>query len=167
MEKKVCAFTGHRSEKLGFRWDETDPGYKQLKQKLFCEILGLTREGVSIFISGMAQGVDQLAAEIVLSLKDVVPDRNLQLWAAIPYDRQALSWSPKDKARYNAILEKADKVEYISHDYYNGCLQKRNRYMVDNATHLIAVYDESRGGGTKYTVDYARKKGLNITIIEP
>lgn len=167
MEKLACAFTGHRPEKLGLTWNENESEYERLKQKLFCEILRLTREGVSIFITGMARGVDQLAAEIVLSLKDVVPDRNLQLWAAIPYDRQSLSWSPKDKARYNDILEKADKIEYISHDYYNGCLQKRNRYMVENATHLIAVYDEKQGGGTKYTVEYARKKGLNITIIEP
>ena len=39
--------------------------------------------------------------------------------------------------------------------------------MVENASHLIAVYDEKQGGGTKYTIDYARKKGLNIIIIEP
>ena len=167
MTRLVCAFTGHRPEKLGFPWDEGEPRYKRLKQKLFCEILQLTRDGVSVFITGMARGVDQLAAEIVLSLKDVVPDRNLQLWAAVPYDRQSLSWSPKDKARYDVILKKADKIEYVSHNYYNGCLLKRNRYMVDNASHLIAVYDENQGGGTKYTVDYARKKGLNITIIEP
>lgn len=38
--------------------------------------------------------------------------------------------------------------------------------MVDHATHLIAVYD-GQPGGTKSTLDYARRKGLEITIIEP
>ena len=38
--------------------------------------------------------------------------------------------------------------------------------MVDLATHLIAVYDGQKGG-TKYTVDYAKKKGLFVSIIDP
>lgn len=165
--EKVCAFTGHRPEKLPFEWSEEDERYRRVRQMLFCNILGLTRDGVNVFMTGMAKGIDLLAAEIVLSIKELVPDRKIELWAIIPYDRQALSWTPREKAKYNEILEKADKIEYISHDYHNGCLQKRNRYMVENAGHLIAVYDEKQGGGTKYTVDYARKKGLNITIIEP
>ena len=167
MEQKACAYTGHRPEKLSFGNDENDPRCRKLKQRLMCETLHLIKSGVTTFIVGMARGVDIWAAETVLTLRDMMPDDNIQLWAAIPYDRQSLSWPPKDKARYNAILEQADKVEYISHDYYNGCLQKRNRYMVEQATHLIAVYDEKQGGGTGYTVNYARKKGLNITIIEP
>lgn len=167
MEQLACAFTGHRPEKLSFIYDETDPRYQMLKQKLFCNILGLTREGVSTFISGMARGVDQMAAEIVLSLKDLVPDRRLQLWAAIPYDRQSSPWSQADQEHYKRILSQADKIIYVNHEYKEGCLFERNRFMVDNATHLIAVYDKTIGGGTKYTVDYARKKGLKITIIEP
>lgn len=163
----ACAYTGHRPEKLPFGNNENDPRFKMMKQKLMCETLELIRNGVTTYIVGMARGVDMWAAELVLQLKLLKPDDNIQLCAVIPYDRQSLSWSPKEKARYNEILEKADKVEYISHDYYNGCLQKRNRYMVDNATHLIAVYDGIQGGGTKQTIDYARKKGLNITIIEP
>ena len=71
-----------------------------------------------------------------------------------------------ERKRTCAILERAAHVEYISHDYYNGCLQKRNRYMVDHATHLLAVYD-GQPGGTASTIRYARKKGLEITIIEP
>lgn len=38
--------------------------------------------------------------------------------------------------------------------------------MVDHATHLLAVYD-GQPGGTASTIRYARKKGLEITIIEP
>ncbi len=57
-------------------------------------------------------------------------------------------------------------MEHTSHEYFRGCLQKRNRRMVELATHMIAVYD-GLPGGTQSTIEYARKKGLDITIIEP
>lgn len=162
----ICAFTGYRPEKFPFDDNEADPRCEQLKQKLFCEILRMTREGVSVFMSDMARRVDLWAAEAVLQIQNVKPSQKIELWAIIPYDRQPLAWSAKERARYQHILEQAAHVEYISHDYYNGCLQKRNRYMVDHATHLLAVYD-GQPGGTASTIRYARKKGLEITIIEP
>ena len=162
----ICAFTGYRPEKFSFGDNEADLRCEQLKQKLFCEILRMTREGVNVFMSGMARGVDLWAAEAVLQIQNVKPSQKIELWAIVPYDRQPLAWSAKERARYQRILEQAAHVEYISHDYYNGCLQKRNRYMVDHATHLLAVYD-GQPGGTASTIRYARKKGLEITIIEP
>ena len=162
----ICAFTGYRPEKFPFGENEADPRCEQLKQELFCEILRMTREGVNVFMSGMARGVDLSAAEAVLQIQNVKPSQKIELWAIVPYDRQPLAWSAKERARYQRILEQAARVEYISHDYYNGCLQKRNRYMVDHATHLLAVYD-GQPGGTASTIRYARKKGLEITIIEP
>lgn len=163
---KICAYTGYRPHKLPFGDDESHPDCERLKQRLFCETLRLTREGTCIFISGMARGVDIWAAEIVLQLREALPFREIQLWLAIPYDRQAVAWNAKEQARYKSILEQADRVEYISYNYYNGCLQKRNRWMVDQSTHLIAVYN-GQPGGTKSTLEYARRKGLDITVIEP
>lgn len=162
----ICAFTGHRPEKLPFGYDENHPDCEKLKQQLFCEILRLTREGVTTFLTGMAQGVDTWAAEIVLQLKCTLPSRKIQLWAVIPYDRQSNGWNEDAKRRYQGILQQADKVEYISHAYYQGCLQKRNRYMVELADVLLAVYD-GKPGGTKSTIDYAQRKGRTIIIIEP
>ena len=162
----ACALIGCRSQNLPYRNDERDSRCEQLKQKLFCEILRMTREGVNVFMSGMARGVDLWAAEAVLQIQNVKPSQKIELWAIVPYDRQPLAWSAKECARYRRILEQAAHVEYISHDYYNACLQKRNRFMVDHATHLLAVYD-GQPGGTASTIRYARKKGLEITIIEP
>ena len=166
MKMKACAFTGHRPEKLPFGNNEQDCRCRKLKQQISHQIVLQIRDGVSIFITGMARGVDVWAAEAVLECKRIL-DNELQLWAFIPYDRQPARWSLEEQQRYNVILKKADRVEYISHGYYDGCLLKRNRSMVDAATHLIAVYDENQPGGTKYTIDYARRKGLEITIIEP
>jgi hypothetical protein len=38
--------------------------------------------------------------------------------------------------------------------------------MVDNSAYMIAVYNGDPGD-TKYTVDYAVKKGLDVVIINP
>lgn len=163
---QACAFTGYRPEKLPFGSDETHPDCEKLKQRIYCETLRLTREGVSVFIVGAARGIDTYAAEIVLELRHTLPERQIELWVAVPYERQASAWCRADQIRYEKILYEADRVEQISTAYTRGCLLKRNRWMVDHATHLIAVYD-GLSGGTQYTVNYARQRRLHITIIEP
>ena len=163
---KACCYTGHRPEKLGLGMEETSAGCERLKQRLFCETLRLTREGVCVFLTGMARGTDTWAAETVLKIRNVRPEGAVKLWAVIPYDRQSHSWSKEDMIRYQRILEQADKVTYISHEYTRACLHERNRFMVDNSMHMIAVFNGA-SGGTRNTIEYARKKGLDITIINP
>ena len=51
-------------------------------------------------------------------------------------------------------------------DHYGpGCMQRRNRYMVDHSALLIAVYDGRKTGGTYYTVKYAKSLDKDIRII--
>ena len=47
--------------------------------------------------------------------------------------------------------------------------KKRNYYMVEQAGHMIAVYDNAHNmrSGTQQTVNYAKKKGLQIIYIHP
>ena len=46
-----------------------------------------------------------------------------------------------------------------------SCMLDRNRYLVDHAAYLLAVYDESGKGGTAYTIKYANQKGREVIII--
>ena len=86
---ETCAFTGHRPKGLGY--PESDGRCTALKEKLRALIVKLIEEeGVTHFISGMAQGVDMYAAEIVLELKKQYPQITLE--CAIPYERQAVRW---------------------------------------------------------------------------
>ena len=163
---KACAFTGYRPEKLPFGDDEESPGCKRLKQRLYCETLQMTGKGVTTFLSGMARGVDTWAAETVLQLRTVLPPGKVQLWAVVPHAGQANAWCEADRARYRDLLARADKVVCLSETYTQGCMQRRNRYLIDHADCLIAVYD-GQPGGTRYTVEYAQKKGLHIMIIDP
>ena len=55
----------------------------------------------------------------------------------------------------------------MSRKYRKGCMLERNRYLVDHAACLLAVYNGERRGGTAMTVRYAQKLGRKIIIIEP
>ena len=45
-------------------------------------------------------------------------------------------------------------------------MEKRNRYMVDHADLLIAVWD-GRPSGTGKTVQYAQQQGKHVLMIDP
>ena len=93
---KTCAFTGHRPKGLGY--SESDERCIHLLIVRMIE-----EEGVTHFISGMAQGVDLYAAEIVLELKEQYPQITLE--CAIPYERQAVRWPAALRERYFSIAE--------------------------------------------------------------
>lgn len=157
---KACAFTGYRPHKLPHNGEGFHPDCIWIKHRLVRDICLHLDQGINVFISGMALGIDQWAAESVLLAKQLRHDAGIQLWCAIPYARQAAAWTAQEQERYHAILAEADRVDFLSQRYYDGCLLARNRYMIDRATHLIAVYDGQKGG-TKYTVDYAKRKAYS------
>ena len=65
----MCIRDSHRPKGLGY--PESDGRCDALKRLLRLTIRRLIQEqGVTHFISGMAQGVDMYAAEIVLELKE-------------------------------------------------------------------------------------------------
>ncbi len=43
----------------------------------------------------------------------------------------------------------------------------RNRFMVERASTLLAVYNGEQRGGTAATVRYAQKMGREIIVIDP
>lgn len=148
---RVC-FTGHRPEKL-------DMSEGKVKSTLLREIMKSIKEGYTVFISGMARGVDMWAAEIVLELKEDNPD--IKLIAAIPFEGFELKWSRDNQRQYNEILEKADLIKYICPKFSYSAYQIRNEWMVDHSSRVIAVFNGEKSG-TKNTIDYANKNGVEI-----
>ncbi|MEF9972858.1 MAG: SLOG family protein [Clostridia bacterium] len=164
-DKKTCCFTGSRPQNLPFGFDEQHPACVRLKQLLWQEIQALIAEkNVVHFISGMALGVDQWAAEAVLSLKKVYP--HITLESAIPCESQAVKWKNAQQARYFEIASHCDKETMLQRQYTPDCMQKRNRYMVDSSQFVLAVW-AGRPGGTGSTVRYARQLGRRIVCINP
>lgn len=159
-EKRItCCFTGHRPEKLPWGYDESSPACAALKQRLTQALEELYAKGFRHFISGMAQGCDLYFAEAALALREGRPDVVLE--AAIPCPTQAQSWPREDQERYQSILDRCDLETVVQQYYTQGCMLRRDRYMVDRSALLLAVYNGS-GGGTRYTINYALDHGLEI-----
>lgn len=161
----ICAFTGHRPEKLPFGGDEAQPECLRLKKTLSCLIHGLCAQGVTEYLSGMAQGVDTWAAESVLRLKHENP--SVRLRCILPCATQADGWTPQNRARYERILARADETLCLSPVYTKACMLTRNRWLASHCDLLLAVCDGRFRSGTAATIRYAVKSGKPVLIIHP
>ena len=163
MERSVtCCFTGHRPAKLPWGFDERDPRCAALKQSILRELDELYRRGWRHFISGMALGCDLYFAEAVLELKERYPAVTLE--AALPFPGQADRWPEDSRARWRRIVAACDVESVVQNHYDRGCMLRRDRYMVERSSAVLAVFDDTPGG-TKYTLDHAAKKGLEILLL--
>ena len=132
-----CCFSGHR--KL------PQEQIEEIRERLKVEVIRLISKGVNTFYSGYASGFDTEATLTVNELKQEYP--HIKLILVLPY-RQEINIS-------------YDKCVCISETFKKGCFHIRNRYMVDNSGYCVCYLTEGKGG-TAYTVNYARQKGLEI-----
>lgn len=170
MERQIdraitCAFTGHRPAALPWGEREEDPRCLELKKRLSEAVLRAYNQGFRHFICGMAKGSDFYFCEAVLALRQ---DReNVVLEAAVPFPGQSQRWNMADRRRYDYLLSRCDLETLIQQSYTPTCMHRRNRYMVDHASRLIAVYNGQPGGsGTLGTLSYALREGLDTEILE-
>lgn len=157
-----CCFSGHRPNKLPWAFDESDLRCVRLKEKIRTAVETAVEEGFTHFICGMAMGCDFYFAEAVLELKK--NDPALTLEAAIPCLTQPDGWPEEQRERYRRILERCDYETVIQEEYSAWCMQRRNRYMIDHSSLLIAAND-GMPGGTRNTILYALKQGVSVVDI--
>ena len=154
LRAKTCCFSGHRSmsseEKL------------KVAVRLREIIVEQIEAGVVFYGAGGARGFDSLAAQTVLDMKKEYPQ--LRLILVLPCEDQTRGWRSEDIAVYEDIKRRSDKVVYVSREYTPDCMHKRNRHLVDHSGTCICYLTRS-SGGTAYTVDYARRKGLHVINI--
>lgn len=165
MMEFACAFTGHRPKSFPWKYDEAAPDCVLLKEVLAKQIEMLADRGVTDFLSGMAQGVDIWSSQIVLDLQKKNPA--LKLHCVLPCKGQESKWTASAQERYRSILAQANEVVYVGQKYSRDCMLKRNRYLVDHSSFLLAVYNGTRRSGTGATVRYAINQGREIVIIDP
>lgn len=163
---QTCCFTGHRPQNLPWGFDESDPRCIALKVRLSIAIQQVIKHGVTHFITGMALGVDQWAAEAVIEIKEAHPERSITLEAVLPCEDQAKKWRREAIERYHKILKRCDFVLPLQKSYTRDCMEHRNRYMVDHSQFVIAVWDGSPSG-TGGTVRYAKSLGKTVIVLAP
>lgn len=157
-----CAFTGHRPEKLPWGSREDDPRCAALQEHIRSAVEQAVISGYRHFLCGMARGCDTWFAQAVLALKETYPDITLE--AAIPCADQAHRWRAADRQRYEDLLAQCDTCTVLSPAYAPGCMQRRNRYLVDHCALLIAVHD-GLSGGTQNTIAYAFSRRVDVAVL--
>ncbi|HOF99759.1 MAG: DNA recombination-mediator protein A [Firmicutes bacterium ADurb.Bin248] len=160
----TACFTGYRPQKLPWGGNEDDPRCDALKFRLVESIVAAYARGYRTFLSGMAQGVDTYAAEAVLALSKVL--RGMELVCAVPYPAYALSLPREHRARYEAIVLGAARCAVCSEKSGSAAMQRRNGFMVENSSLVIAVYD-GKAGGTRNTVALAKETGRDVWLVSP
>lgn len=121
-------------------------------------------EGFCTFISGVAWGVDIVAAEIVLRYRAANPA--IHLICAVPHPGFEKRMSESWRKRYLSVIENADIVRTISPMRSRGCYQTRNIWMVDRSARVIAIYN-GEPGGTRNTIEYAKQTDVETVFINP
>ena len=150
----VC-FTGHR--------ELSTAEESFITNKLTAVLTALiTRHGLVECYAGGAIGLDTVAAKVVLSLKNAYPHLKLNL--ILPCGGQENSWNETQKAVYREIKDKADGVRILAPFYYNGCMQARNRALLEESDLCIAYLRAgTSGGGSLNTVLQATK--LRVPVL--
>jgi uncharacterized phage-like protein YoqJ len=159
----TCCFTGHRPQSLPWGTREGDPRCLEMKLELADRLEAIYEAGWRHYLCGMAIGCDMYFAEAVLSLRQRHPD--LVLEAAVPCDSQADRWNRPQREQYAALLGQCDLVTYVSHLYSPGCMMKRNQYMIDSSSLLLACFN-GRSSGTMSTILYAERQGVRTIILD-
>ena len=166
---KTCAITGHRATRFKFKYNENYAGYKRLKKRLHDQFILLYEQGVRRFLVGGGLGVDMWSGEILLRLKELPEYSDIELVIVLPHPGHDDRWDERSKKRMAFLLKHCTEHLTIGTDASPESFYKRNRYLVDHADYLVAVYDNDRTvrSGTGQTVQYAEKLGKSIILIHP
>ena len=119
------------------------------------------------FLCGMAIGADLMIAKRIIKYRN---ENNLdvKVKSVIPCEKQDLYWKKIQKSEYREVLKECEPSDYKYGPYTDGCMLKRNRYIVDNSDFIFAIFDENtKRSGTLYTINYARRQNKSIFILNP
>jgi len=168
MEKDLCcAILGQPPMRFPWGFDEEDSGCQNLKLALAQKIMELRQQGVTRFAVVADCGVGLYAGECVNALRAHDPD--LMLFVVTPYEEQATKWTPDLRNRYFKLLEDCTLMELASHHWTPGCEYDAHRRIIEYADMALAAYDPStaRGDALDRAMEYAKERGLPVTLLAP
>ncbi len=168
-KSKTCCFTGHRRKALPLCAKRGEPGVGKYVDLIYSEIFCAVLDGYDTFITGMAEGVDLICAEILCDMNAKKICGDLKIICAIPFPGQ-LDEDIKlqsDKELYRRVLRECSRALYVSPCRSRDVYRRRNKFMVDNSSRLIgAVNLRNRRSGAMQTVNLAKKAGIDSHIID-
>lgn len=153
LKGRVVAGTGHRPDKL--------LGYDTACHAVLVSFVAgwLRALAPARVISGMALGFDMALAQAALVVG--VP------YTAATVRGQENRWTPRWRYLYGVLVSNADSVVQASTSATARGYLARDRWMVDNAGLVLALYRGDARGGTAYTVAYAAGANVDVLNIWP
>ena len=142
----LVGITGHRPERLGRNWSVVE---RWIAEKIDEYKNKYGEVGV---ISGMAQGVDQIAARVAIK-------KGVGLKCYFPFPHRM-----SDFEKY--VIENAEEVRYEFDKYVPQSYTIRDRRIVDDCDVLLVVWDGIKSGGAYYTYKYALEKGKKVEVFK-
>lgn len=141
------ALTGHRPERLGLPKDELDDKWDAINcwiQTTYKQLHDIDSD-IEV-LCGMASGSD-IRFGMSLAFIDGV-----KLHCVLPCKEY------NSNHKYYATLKYvANKWTELSEEFYRGCDNVRDQYMVDNCDVLLAIWDGNKSGGVWSTIRKAKK----------
>ena len=153
MQEKTCCITGHReipAQVLPY-----------VSRMLGLEIDRAIEDGFTCFLTGFAEGADQLFAGIVLNRAKTFPF--IRLEGAIPFRGRVQTLRRSHDSC--ALLDGCAELHILSEAYSPGVYSHRNRFMIERSQRVLAVYDGRQSGGTYSTILTALKFGRELHTI--
>jgi len=146
----VLAATGHRPDKL-------EGGYSLVTRRALgaVAVQHLHYNRPDKVISGMALGWDQAVAGACVTL-------GIPFIAAVPFEGQESRWPAESQERYFRLLGHAESVEYVSQYASAHSMDLRNRWMVDRAGAMLALWNGDLVGGTANCIRYAESRRVPV-----
>lgn len=157
------AFTGHRDLDANF-----DRAF--LKEYLS----SLISNGADIFYVGMARGFDlevlyalsilkiEKKLEAIPNKKELLADYKksddtlFKIIGCYPFNGHKVGYTGTASYSFSSLENCLDEKVYCSPFYFNGCMNVRNKYLVDNCDMLVAYFNPSKiHSGTANTIRMA------------
>ncbi len=147
----VCSFTGHR---------QIDAKREQKLRTMVLRAIEYTyQNGCRTYCCGGALGFDTMAALEVIKFRVLHPDVKFNL--LLPCVNQDSAWTIEQRDRYEYILSEANHIEYVSDEYKQGCMRKRNARLAECAD-VVVAYCGRQNSGSAQTVRMAMNLGREV-----
>lgn len=166
MNSKILAVTGHRPPAIG-GYNNRNPKRLWVKNSLYQVInkirLEYLDEGFTLEMNcGMAQGVELDSAEVALSLNMPV---HMKIVKSLEY--QSSKWPKDSSTRWINVVQRV-LASGGSLDESFESFHERNKGVVEGADVGLSVINSFvRSGGTFYTTELLKSKGVLTSIISP
>ena len=146
------ALTGHHPQRLGYNENINHPDWYPVIDWMKEQIV--SNEATDVY-SGMASGCDMAFAIAAIKLKQYGYD--VKLHCILPCKNYNSS-----EEMYYYIKNRADEWVELADEFYKGCDNVRDQYMVDHCDKLMAVWDGAKSGGVWSTIRKAQNQGKDV-----